>query len=451
MSKSVYPDMQSKSAALYRRASAVYPGGNTRLAVHQLPYPVFTAHAQGSKVVDVDGVERIDFINNQSVLIHGHCFPPAMQAVARQLKKGTCFSGPCEIDVAMAELLIARSPAFEKVRFTNAGTESVMMAVKAARAFTGKFKIAKCEGAYHGGYDFVEASRAPTPANWGDRNAPTPVPYTKGTPPSIMQDMVVFPYNDVAVARSVLERHHSELAAIIVEPIANRAGLIPADAAFLQFLREFCSRHKVVLIYDEVITFRMAVGGAQERYGVHADLTALGKTVGGGFPAGALAGRSDVMSVFDATAGSPAVPHTGTFNANPVSMAAGLETVKRMDADFLQRLNALGDALRAELNSVFIRKGIAGQVTGMGSLFKVHFKSGKLTDYRSAYPDAAATARQKALFGALLNEGFLVSAICSGNLSGAHSSAEIERFVAAVARNLEGAHASVRDQQAINA
>jgi glutamate-1-semialdehyde 2,1-aminomutase len=451
MSKSVYPDMQSRSAALYQRACRVYPGGNTRLAVHQLPYPIFTAHAAGSRVTDADGVERIDFINNQSVLIHGHCFPPAMQAVEMQLKKGTCFSGPCEIDVEMAELLISRSPGFEKVRFTNAGTESVMMAVKAARAYTGKFKIAKCEGAYHGGYDFVEASRAPSPANWGDSAAPTPVPYTKGTPSSIMQDMVVFRYNDVAVARSILERHKTELAAVIVEPVANRSGLIPAEPAFLDFLREFCSRNKVVLIFDEVITFRLAVGGAQQRYGLNADLTALGKTIGGGFPAGAVAGRSDIMGVFDATAGSPAVPHTGTFNANPVSMAAGLETVKRMDAEFLKRLNARGDALREELNQVFTRKGIEGQVTGAGSLFKIHFKSGKLTDYRSAYPDAAATARQKALFGALLNEGFLLSVTCSGNVSGAHTDAEIERFVAACTKNLEGADASVRDKQPVGA
>src|SRR3982751_4451315 len=144
MSKSSYPDLDSQSAALYKRAREVYPGGNTRLAVHQLPYPVFTAYADGSKVVDVDGVYRTDFINNQSVLIHGHCFPPVIEAVERQLRRGTCFSGPCEIDVEMAELLVSRSPAFEQVRFTNAGTESVMMAVKAARAYTGKFGIAKC-------------------------------------------------------------------------------------------------------------------------------------------------------------------------------------------------------------------------------------------------------------------------------------------------------------------
>lgn len=451
MTTSTYPDMQSKSAALFKRAHGVYPGGNTRLAVLQNPYPIFTAHAQGSRVTDVDGIERIDFINNQSVLIHGHCFPPAMRAVEAQLKKGTCFSGPCEIDLEMAELLLSRSPGFQKVRFTNAGTESVMMAVKAARAFTGRFKIAKCEGAYHGGYDFVEASRAPSPANWGDRASPTPVPYTKGTPPSIMQDMVVFPYNDAVVALAVLEREKEKLAAVLLEPIANRSGLLPADPKFLQAVREFCTRHKIVLIFDEVITFRMAVGGAQQHFGLLADLTALGKTIGGGFPAGALAGRADVMSMFDATAGSPAVPHTGTFNANPVSMAAGLETVKRMDAEFLARLSAKGDVMREKLNEAFARKGIEGQVTGAGSLFKFHFKGGKLTDYRSAYPDAVGHARLKALFGALLNEGFLLSPICSGNLSGAHTDAEIEQFVAAVTNNLETAHASAHEKQPVGA
>lgn len=438
-----YPDSNSRSAALYQIARAVYPGGNTRLAVHQLPYPIFVERAHGSRVTDVDGTERIDFINNQSVLIHGHSFAPVVRAVEEQLKKGTCFSGPSEADLRMAQLLQSRSAGFQKIRFTNSGTESVMTAVKAARAHTGRFKIAKCEGAYHGSYDFVEASRAPSPSNWGPRESPQLVPYSRGTPPAVLNEAVVFPFNDVEIARPILEREKDALAAVLVEPIANRAGVIPASPQFLTFLREFCSNNNIVLILDEIITFRLGVGGAQERYGIHADITALGKTIGGGFAAGAIAGREDIMSVFDATAGSPALPHTGTFNGNPVSMVAGLETVKRMDSEFLTKLNSRGDALRSALNECFAKKGIEGQVTGAGSLFKAHFTSRTLTDYRSAYPDAACAARSKALFAALLNEGFLLSVSCSGNLSGAHSDAEIEDFIDAFARALEaGARAA---------
>jgi glutamate-1-semialdehyde 2,1-aminomutase len=245
-----FPNPNSRSAQLFDRAKAVMPGGNTRLAVYQLPYPIFVSHARGSRVTDVDGIERTDFINNQSVLIHGHCFEPAVRAVEQQLHKGSCFSWPTEADLELAELLSERSAAFQRIRFTNSGSEAVMMAVKAARAHTGKFKIAKAEGAYHGTYDFVEASRASSPANWGPAQHPAPVAYTKGTPPDVLTNTIVFPYNDIATTRSLLESAADDLAAVIIEPVANRIGMIPAEPAFIQFLRDFCTRHKIVLIMD---------------------------------------------------------------------------------------------------------------------------------------------------------------------------------------------------------
>jgi glutamate-1-semialdehyde 2,1-aminomutase len=434
-----YPDPASRSAALFERARKVMPGGNTRLAVYQTPYPIFVERASGSRVVDVDGHERVDFINNQSVLVHGHLFAPAMDAVRRQLQKGTCFSGPSEADLVLAEHLVGRSPAFEKVRFTNSGSEAVMMAVKAARAFTNRLRIAKCEGAYHGTYDFVEASRASTPANWGPAAAPHAVPYTRGTPPSVMEDTIVFPYNDVQAARALLEPRADELAAVLVEPVANRIGMVPAQAAFLQYLREFCTRNKVLLIFDEVYVFRLGVGGAQQGYGIAGDLTAMGKIVGGGFPVGAVAGKADVMAVFDPSNGNPAVPHTGTFNGNPVSMVAGLASLEALDEAAIAKLNARGDRMRSDMNAAFAARGVAGQVTGIGSLFRVHFHDTPITDYRSGYPTPDAAARVKSLQHLLLNEGFLVAVNCSGNLSTAHSDAEIEQFLAAFARNLDRA------------
>ena len=431
-----YPDSASRSAALFERARRVMPGGNTRLAVYQSPYPIFVDHARGSRVVDVDGVERIDFINNQSVLVHGHLYPPAIEAVERQLRKGTCFSGPSEADLALAEHLVTRSPAFEQVRFTNSGSEAVMMAVKAARAFTGRHKVAKCEGAYHGTYDFVEASRGSSPANWGPRATPHAVAYSKATPPGVLENTVVFPYNDVEAARTLLELAKDDLAAVVVEPVANRIGMIAASPEFLRFLRDFCTRNGIVLVFDEVYVFRLGVGGAQERYDMHGDITAMGKIVGGGFPVGAIAGRADVMAVFDPSGGSPDLPHTGTFNGNPISMVAGLETLRPMDAAFITNLNAKGDALRAALNAGFAAQGIEGQATGVGSLFRIHYRAGAITDYRSGYATGDAAARVKSLYRLLLNEGFLVAVNCSGNISSAHSDDEIGRFVEAFGRNV---------------
>lgn len=435
-----YPDEHSRSAALYSRACDVMPGGNTRLAVFQTPYPIYFDRADGSIVTDVDGVSRVDFINNQSSLIHGHCFPPAMRRVREQLSRGTCFSGPCECDVELAEVLIARSPAFERLRFTNSGTEAVMMAVKAARAFTGKPKIAKCEGAYHGSYDFVETSRGSAPNNWGDPERPAPVPYVKGTPSGVADNTVIIRFNHIETTRKILEAEKESIAAVLLEPIANRAGMIPADQAFMSFIRQFCSDNGILLILDEIISFRLAVGGAQQIYGVRADLTTLGKFIGGGFPAGAVLGRQDVMSVFDPRGGSPAVPHTGTFNGNPISMLAGIETLTALGADCIERLNCKGVTLRDGLGRIMKKRGVEGQITGGGSLFRIHFVPGALTDYRSSYPSAEANARIKSLHRHFLNNGILLSVNASGNISSAHTDEQIEQFIDTFDRVLENAY-----------
>ncbi|MCC7274807.1 MAG: aspartate aminotransferase family protein [Alphaproteobacteria bacterium] len=432
----MYPDPASRSASLFARACEVRPGGNTRLAVYQAPYPIFVAAAAGCRVTDVDGVERLDFINNQSALVHGHCFPPVMAAAAAQLQRGTCFSGPTDAEVALAENLQHRVPGFERMRFTNSGTEAVMLAVKAARAFTGRFKIAKCEGAYHGSYDFVEASRGSTPANWGDARRPARVPYSKGTPPAALDLSVVFPFNDVEAAAAILEAEKDTLAAVIVEPVANRPGMIPAEPGFLAFLRAFTQRAGIPLIFDEIISFRIGVAGAQAGYDLVPDMTTLGKLIGGGFPVGAVAGRADVMAVFDQRKGSPAVPHTGTFNANPVSMVAGLATLKAFGEAEVARINRMGEAVRAAIGERFARAGVEGQASGAGSLFRIHFTGARLTDYRSAYPTPAGQAAVSALHRALLNRGIIVSANCSGNLSTVVGDGEVERLLDAFSASL---------------
>jgi glutamate-1-semialdehyde 2,1-aminomutase len=407
------------------------PGGNTRLAVFQAPYPIFVKSAKGTVVTDVDGIARTDFINNQSTLIHGHGFGPVIEAVQRQLELGTCFSGPTEAEIVLAETLQQRSPAFQRTRFMNSGTEAVMMAVKAVRAFTGRQKIAKCEGAYHGTYDFVEASRGSTPATWGDASRPAAVPYTKATPRTVMEQTVVIPFNDPDVALSILDREKDTLAAVIVEPVANRPGMLPAQPAFLKAIRQFTEANGILLVFDEIISFRLGLGGAQQDYGVAPDLTTLGKSIGGGFPIGAVTGRTDVMAVFDPSRGSPAVPHTGTFNANPVSMVAGTAALRHFDAAAIARLNAKGDALRDAMNDVLRRVGNEGQVSGKGSLFRLHLRGGALTDYRSAYPSKAETDRLALIHRHLVNSGFLLSVNCSGNISTALSDTDIEAFIGA--------------------
>ncbi|BBK34096.1 glutamate-1-semialdehyde 2,1-aminomutase [Stella humosa] len=432
----MYPDPSSRSAGLFDRACAVMPGGNTRLAVYQAPFPIFIASAAGCRVTDVDGVERLDFINNQSALVHGHCFPPVVAAVTAQVGRGSCFSGPTDTEVELAEALQARVPGLERMRFTNSGTEAVMLAVKAARAFTGRYKIAKCEGAYHGSYDFVEASRGSTPANWGDAKVPARVPYSKGTPPAVGDLTVVMPYNDVAAAAAILEAEAGELAAVIVEPIANRPGMIPATPEFLAYLREFTQRTGIPLIFDEIISFRVGFAGAQAGYGIVPDMTTLGKLIGGGFPVGAVAGRTDIMGVFDQRRGSPAVPHTGTFNANPVSMVAGIETLKAFDEAAVARINRRGDEVRRTIDGIFAKAGIEGQASGAGSLFRIHFTARPLTDYRSAYPTAAGQSAVAALHRALLNQDVMVSANCSGNISTVVGDLEIEQLLGAVTRAL---------------
>jgi glutamate-1-semialdehyde 2,1-aminomutase len=435
-----YPDLNSQSATLYVRACDVMPGGNTRLAVYQSPYPIYFERAEGSIVTDVDGVSRIDFINNQSALIHGHCFAPAMRRVREQLSRGTCFSGPSQLDVELAELLSARSPGFEQIRFTNSGTEAVMVAVKAARAFTGKPKIAKCEGAYHGTYDFIETSRGSTPKNWGDPGHPASIPYVQGTPAAVAANTVVFRFNEIESTRKILDQQKHELAAVILEPIVNRGGMIMADPKFINFIRQYCTENNILLILDEIISFRLGFGGAQGVYGIKADITTLGKFVGGGFPTGAVLGRKDVMKVFDPRDGAPAVPHTGTFNGNPISMVAGIETLKALDTKRIDDLNRKGDRLRAALTEKMRKRGVEGQVTGGGSLFRVHFIGGVLTDYRSSYPNPDAAMRIKALHRQLLNNGILLSVNASGNISSAHTDEQIEQFIDTFERVLEGAY-----------
>lgn len=431
----MYPDPQSRSKALYDRALASLPGGNSRTTVFMAPHPIYAARGEGCRVWDVDGNVFIDCINNFTSLIHGHAHPRLIEAATRQLALGTAFGLPTESEIDLAELLAARLPAVDQLRFANSGTEAVMMALKAARAFTGRPKIAKCEGAYHGSYDYAEVSLDPTPDAWG-RNEPVSVAYAKGTPENVLADVVAIPFNDAEAAVSLIREHGADLAGVLVDPMPNRAGLVPADKAYLEALRAVTRETGALLIFDEVITFRLGYHGAQGLWGIDPDLTTLGKIMGGGFPVGAIGGRAEVMTVFDPRHGKPALPHGGTFSANPVTMRAGLAAMELLDEAAFRHLDALGDAVRDGINRAFRKHGVPGRAVGLGSLLKIHFSEREIRDYRSAYI-TEQEARWQAVFNrGLLNRGILAAGYGLMALSTPMTSAETNTIVAAVDASL---------------
>ncbi len=398
----------TRSSDLYDRAVSVMPGGNTRTTVFTHPHPLYAVRGAGPRIWDADGQTYIDLINNYTSLIHGHAHPEIVAAICQQAALGSCFSMPTESEIALAELLCARVASIERVRFTNSGSEAVMMAVKAARGFTGRAKIAKVEGSYHGSYDYMEVSEDSTPAEWGEPE-PKNIPYSQGNAPGVLDEVVVLPLNDLELTERIIRRHANQLATIIVDPLAARIGLIPAEREWLSLVRRLCDAFGIVLISDEVISFRVAWGGAQEAFGFRADLTALGKIIGGGLPVGAVGGRADIMRVFDPTSGKPVVPHGGTFNANPMTMIAGLVAMELMTKDAYVALARRGEQVARGIAQALADVGRDGQVTGRASLRRVHFTARELWDYRTAYPSEEARQQMAAFYQGLLAAGVLIA------------------------------------------
>ncbi len=429
----MFPDPKSRSAQMSERAAKVLPAGNSRSTITLSPYNLHAERATGSRVWDVDGNEYVDFNNNYTSLILGHAHPAIEAAVIAQLPKGTAFAFSTEQEIELAELLCDRIPGFERIRFTNSGSEAVMNAVKAARAHTGRPKIAKCEGAYHGSYDYVEVSLSSGPDNWGS-NDPRAVPYSKGTPDGVLDDVVVIPFNDELAAEQLLEKNADTLAAVLFDPVSSRVGLLPPSQAFLDMLQRFCAKHDVLLVFDEVIAFRLGPTGAQGVYGVTPDLTALAKIIGGGFPVGAVAGRAEVMGVFETGKG---LPHGGTFNGNPVTMVAGKACMEEMTPEAFAGLNDMGQRMRDALGDALATAGIEGQVTGQGSLMRLHLTSRRLTGYRSVYPKPDEAARMADLHRHLLNAGFYISAYGMVCLSTVNTDTEVDGLISAIVDGLK--------------
>jgi glutamate-1-semialdehyde 2,1-aminomutase len=378
------------SDALHARALAHLPGANTRTTVYVAPHPPYARSGSGYVVWDEDGHELIDLQNNYTSLIHGHAHPGVTAAAVAAIQDGTAFGLPTRHEIALAAELGARVPAGERWRFANSGTEAVMIAIRAARAYTGRDAILRFDGAYHGAYDAVVAAGAP------------------GIPASVAGDVVVAPVGDADALLTALEAHGERLAAVLLDTVPSRAGLRPADPDYVALLRAETERRGILLICDEVLTFRLGLSGAHGRYGLRPDLVTVGKLIGGGFPVGAVGGREDIMAVFDPRRPG-AVGHGGTFSANPVTLRAGLAALEWWDESEIQRLNRLGDGLRAALRAQ------GWTVSGLGSLLRIHA------------PDPAALWWQ--LYGA----GVLIAVHGLACLSTPMDAAVVERVEAAFA------------------
>jgi glutamate-1-semialdehyde 2,1-aminomutase len=428
-----YRATDARSRALYERAVRVMPGGNTRHSIALSPYPVYLESGRGCRAMDVEGEERLDFLNNFTSLILGHADPEVTRAVAARIERGTAFAAPTACDVELAELLVDRVPAVDKIRFGNSGTEAVMLAIRAARGFTGRPKIAKFEGAYHGSYDYAQVSEAPAPADWGSPDRPASV-VEGGSSPAIGEDVVVLPWNDAAAVERLLEEHHASLAGIVVDPLPLALSMVAPRPGFLQRLREVTARLKILMIGDEVLTFRLGYHGALDLHGVMPDLVCLGKIIGGGFPVGAVGGRDEVMRVFDHTRG-PLVHHGGTYNGNPVTATAGLTTMHQMTPDVYARLDRLGDSLREQLRQMLARRGTAAQVFGRGSLFCVRLTVDELVNYRDVQHHISATPLYSSICHEMLARGILMS---QRGILGCLSTPMTESDTAAFVDALEG-------------
>ena len=418
------------SAGLHKKASKFMPGGDTRNSIYWDPFPIYITSGDGTTLTDADGNQRTDFVNNMTTLILGHRPPEVTSALAEQISKGLSFPAPSPSVVRWAELMCERVPSLDKVRFVNTGTEATLNAIRAARAFTGKQKLVKCEGAYHGNHDAIQISVVPPLDEAGKADSPESVAAFPGISETAVDDIFIMPFNDIVTAEKIIRKHADELAAVIVEPVNGQCGMVPAKPEFLEGLRRLTDDLGIVLIFDEVIAFRIAYGGAQDYYGVKPDLTCFGKVVGGGMPVGAFGGRDDIMSLWDPSEGGSVVQHAGTFNGNPMTAVAGVATLESLTADKYEYLEHLGNMLRNKLRTLFAELEVPMSVTGVASLFALQFTPTEVIDYRT-YATNNKEMLQTMFIG-LLNEGFLMSNRCAGNVSTVHTEDDVDAFVLAV-------------------
>ncbi|WP_018653731.1 aspartate aminotransferase family protein [Actinomadura flavalba] len=432
-----YAGRSPASRAAFADASRVLPGGDTRTMVTYSPYPLYFDRGEGARVRDVDGNWYLDVLSNYGALVHGHNHPALVAAVRDQVGRGTAPGGPSTLQIRHAERLCARMPALERVRYCNSGTEATMWAIRTARAFTGRDVIIKIDGGYHGTHDWGHVSAFIT-AGPGFAQSVPGLPEARlahGVPRAVLTCVVAVPFNDLAAARRALRWHRGRVAAVLVEPMLGVGGGVPADPAYLHGLREVTRHEGVLLVLDECATFR--VGPWQVREGLRPDLTTLSKIIGGGLPIGVFGGRADVMAVFDPAGGDP-VYHASAFGANNLSLAAGNAALDHFGSDDIDRLNAMGERLRARLDDVAAERGVLGHAVGAGSLSYFHFGAGVPRNAADSAARREGRDRLRALLHLhLLNQGFLTARHGLLCLSLPMDDGDVDAFVAAYADALE--------------
>ncbi|HDS46202.1 MAG TPA: glutamate-1-semialdehyde-2,1-aminomutase [Methanomicrobia archaeon] len=418
------------SERLFVLARDCMPGGVSSPVRAYDPYPFFTRHARGSRIYDVDGKDYIDYCLAYGPLILGHGNELVRTAVNEQLQSGWLYGTPHEKEIALARKIKAHFPSIEQVRFVNTGSEATMAGIRLARAFTGRDKIVKIEGGFHGAHDAVLVKAGSGATTLG-------IPDSKGIPKESVRNTLQVPFNDSTALITLLAQNSDEIAAVILEPVMGNVGPIPPEKGYLREMRKITKENDILLILDEVITgFRLALGGAQEFYGVDADITILGKIVGGGFPIGLFGSTREIMELI---APSGLVYQAGTFNGNPVSLTAGLKTIEILEqAAVLGRINAQGEQIRAALREIVRDLGVKGYVSGVGSMFKIYFSS-EGRPVRN-YTDALGCDRNRYmdLFHAMLSSGIFLppSQFETNFISGAHTDEDIESTIEAYKAHL---------------
>ena len=412
------------------------PGG-AKGAYFYAPYPLTMQRGEGCFLYDIDERRRVDFANHHTGQILGHNDPAVNAAVQAQLSRGIALGAPTGNEGALAEEICARVASVERVRFCNSGTEATLHAIRLARGFSGRPKIAKLEGGYHGSHDLVEVSVAPAVEKAGPAESPYSVPTAGGISPSAAEEVVVLPYNDEEAVAELVRRHRDELACVILDP---KTGILPVRKEYVQAVRRITQENDVLLILDEVVGFRVARGGAQEYYGICPDLSAFGKMIGGGFPVGGFGGRADIMGLFDSSGEPTGFFQSGTFSAHAVVMAAGLATLRKMTPEAFAHLNGLGERLRRGFAELRARSGAPFQFVVLGSLFSVYFTDEPLVNYRSLAGNDGAMAHR--VFLSLLNQGYFLSQGLSMNalslpMEEKHIDGLLQAFETAIQENLE--------------
>jgi glutamate-1-semialdehyde 2,1-aminomutase len=429
----LYEAGTSVSGAAYAAALSRLPTGVSRQTLVYKPYPLFADRGQGQYLWDVDGNRYTDFVNNYTSLIHGHAHRPSVEAAAAELWRGGALGAPTKLELEFAEDLIGRYPVIEQLRFALSGSEAITYAIRCARAFTGRRRVLKFEGGFHGNHDEVQQSIATEPLPAGTFGYGQP-----GSQGLMAVETLVAVYNDRDSVAAAFERHGEEIAVVVAEPFLGNSGLVAAATGFLDFVCRVAHEHGALLLVDEIQSMRLAPGGAQQLHSVRPDIVTLGKIMGGGLPLAAFGASREIMSVLDGF--TPSVPQTGTFNAFSAALAAGMASMAAFDDQAVSRLNAMGSAVRAGISQIFAEKGVPVTVNGQGSMFNVCLREGPVGDYRAWR--SAPTELWTELRMGLLTRFHYIMQRGTGCLSTPMVDADIDRFLGDLDEALSAALAS---------